>query len=290
MKLSVVIPARNEQESVGDTLTSIVSVLLREEIDYEIIVVDDGSTDRTAAVVTRFAEGNQRVSCVRSPYPNGFGFAVRTGLERYTGDAVAIMMADGSDSPEDLLSYYRLLRAGYDCAFGSRFIIGGGTHDYPLFKLVVNRLVNLGIRLAFGHGYNDTTNAFKAYRRHVIDNVQPLISRHFNLTVEIPLKAIVRGHSYAITPISWTNRTTGTSKLHLQEMGSRYLFIVLYVFFERHLSRGDYRRSDGQYLNDSSRGRLYSLIAHVHNEPGVPVAKAAMIGDLPSTPRGSSVQ
>jgi dolichol-phosphate mannosyltransferase len=288
MKLSVVIPARNEQESVGDTLTSIVGVLAREEIDYEIVVVDDGSTDRTATAVARFAGGDRRVSCMRSPYPNGFGFAVRAGLERYTGDAVAIMMADGSDSPEDLLSYYRLLRAGYDCAFGSRFIAGGGTHDYPLFKLVVNRLVNLGIRLAFGHGYNDTTNAFKAYRRHVIDNVQPLISRHFNLTVEIPLKAIVRGHTYAITPISWTNRTAGTSKLRLQEMGSRYLFIVLYVFFERHLSRGDYRRSDAQNLDDGSRGRLYSLIAHVHNEPGVSTAKTAMAVDPPSISRGTS--
>ena len=170
-------------------------------------MVDDGSSDRTAAVVAETANDNPRVRCVSSPYRNGFGFAVRAGLEQYAGDAVAIMMADGSDSPEDLVSYYRLLTAGYDCVFGSRFIAGGSTHGYPIFKLVMNRVVNLGIRLAFGHGYNDTTNAFKAYRREVIDNVQPLISHHFNLTVEIPLKAIVRGHSYAIAPISWTNRT-----------------------------------------------------------------------------------
>jgi dolichol-phosphate mannosyltransferase len=244
MKLSVVIPARNEEESIEGTVAGIVDVLAREGIDYEILVIDDDSCDRTAAAVARLAESDRRVRCIRSPYPNGFGFAVRAGLERYTGELVAITMADGSDSPEDLLSYYRLLTAGYDCAFGSRFVPGGRTHGYPPFKFVVNRIVNLGIRLAFGHGYNDTTNAFKAYRREVIDNVQPLISSHFNLTVEIPLKAIVRGHSYAITPISWTDRRAGASKLHLQEMGSRYLFIVLYVFFERHLSRGDYRRTD----------------------------------------------
>jgi dolichol-phosphate mannosyltransferase len=140
------------------------------------------------------------------------------------------------------VAYYRLLAAGYDCAFGSRFIPGSEVYDYPKVKLYINRFVNFGIRLLFGHGYNDTTNAFKAYRREVIENVQPLLSAHFNLTVEIPLKAIVRGHSYAITPISWRNRTTGTSKLRLQEQGSRYLFIVSYVFLEHHLSRGDYRR------------------------------------------------
>lgn len=243
VKLSVVIPAHNEEGSIASTVGAIVQALTREEIDYEVLVVDDASTDQTAAEVARLTDGDRRVRCVASPYRNGFGFGVRAGLECYTGDAVAIMMADGSDSPEDLISYYRLLQAGYDCAFGSRFMPGGHVHDYPLFKLVVNRMVNLAIRLVFGHGYNDTTNAFKAYHREVIDNVQPLISQHFNLTVEIPLKAIVRGHSYAITPISWTNRIAGASKLRLQEMGSRYLFIILYVFFEHHLSRGDYRRS-----------------------------------------------
>ncbi len=95
--------------------------------------------------------------------------------------------------------------------------------------------------MLFGHGYNDTTNAFKAYRRSVIDTVQPLLSNHFNLTVELPLKAVVRGHTFAVVPISWTNRSAGESKLALNEMGSRYLFIVLYAFLEKHLSRGDYR-------------------------------------------------
>jgi dolichol-phosphate mannosyltransferase len=278
MKLSVVIPARNEEGSIGGTVNSIVDILAREEIDYEILVVDDGSSDRTAMVVADLAESDEHVRCVKSGDRNGFGFAVRTGLECYTGDAVAIMMADGSDSPEDLLAYYRLLMAGYDCAFGSRFMPGGGTHGYPPFKLVVNRIVNLGIRLAFGHRYNDTTNAFKAYRREVIESVQPLISRHFNLTVEIPLKAVVRGHSYAIIPISWTDRKTGVSKLRLQEMGSRYLFIVLYVFFEHHLSRGDYMRADRQLPAGRAGWRVGSPAARAHKELQGPVGSDGVAG------------
>jgi dolichol-phosphate mannosyltransferase len=155
---------------------------------------------------------------------------------------VVIVMADGSDDPRDGVLYYRVLEAGYDCAFGSRFMPGAVVRGYPPVKRAINRLVNTGMRVVFRHGYNDTTNAFKAYRREVIDQLQPLISPHFNLTVEMPLKAVTRGFSYAIVPTSWTNRAAGESKLQLQEMGSRYLFIVLYVFLEAHLTRGDYRR------------------------------------------------
>ena len=256
MRLSVVIPAHDEEGAIAETVTEIVAALEREGVDYEVIVVDDGSTDATATRVARLAEVNPHVRCLTSPYRNGFGFAVRAGLDVFEGDAVAIMMADGSDHPGDLVNYHRLLQAGYDCAFGSRFMRGAEVDGYPTLKLMLNRVVNLGIRLLFGHGYNDTTNAFKAYRREVIENVQPLLSHHFNLTVEIPLKAVVRGHSYGIVPISWTNRSAGRSKLALNEMGSRYLYIVLMVFLEHVLARGDYRRPNYRDPRPGFRGAL----------------------------------
>ena len=242
MKLSVVIPAHNEEGSVGTTLRALSEELGKAGIEHELLVVDDSSRDGTAAVVARMAEEYPAVRYVRSHYPNGYGFAVRAGLDVFEGDAVAIVMADGSDSPADVVRYQRVLEAGYDCAFGSRFLPESQVHDYPRLKLVLNRVVNWWIRQIFRHGYNDTTNAFKAYRREVIDTVQPLLSNHFNLTVELPLKAFVRGHSFGVIPISWSNRMEGESKLGLREMGSRYLFIVLYVFLERHLTRGDYVR------------------------------------------------
>lgn len=240
MKLSVVIPAHNERDSIGETLEQLSSELREHEIPHEILVIDDSSSDGTGDVVLALAAERPEIRCMRSPRPPGFGQAVRAGLDEFTGDAVAIMMADLSDSPRDLVSYYRVLQEGFDCAFGSRFMRGSTVRDYPKAKLVLNRLVNLGIRLLFRHGYNDTTNAFKAYRREVIESIQPLLSNHFNLTVEMPLKGVVRGHSYAVVPVSWRNRAHGVSKLKLQEMGSRYLFIILYVFLEHHLSRGDY--------------------------------------------------
>lgn len=244
MKLSVIIPAHNEVESIAETVTAVAAELTREGIVHEILVIDDASGDGTADAVGLIAASNPNVHCVRSRNPPGFGHAVRAGLQLCQGDAVAIMMADLSDSPRDLVRYYRVLEAGYDCAFGTRFGSGGSTRDYPVIKLILNRIVNAGIRLLFRHGYNDTTNAFKAYRRHVIEQLEPLLSNHFNLTVELPLKAVVRGFSYAVVPITWTNRRHGQSKLSLQEMGSRYLFIIFYVWLEHHLSRGDYRRRD----------------------------------------------
>lgn len=244
MKVSVVIPAYNEAEVIAPTVGAVAAALESAGRDYEIVVVDDASTDGTAAIIEKLAGQNPRIRLYRSHYTNGFGFAVRAGLEVFEGDAVAIVMGDSSDDPRDLLCYFDLLEDGYDCAFGSRFMPGGKTRDYPRFKLVVNRVVNWGIKLLFRHGYDDTTNAFKAYRREVIENVQPLLSHHFNLTVELPLKAVVRGHSYGVVPISWTNRAAGVSKLGLQEMGSRYLYITLLVWLEHHLARGDYRRAD----------------------------------------------
>jgi len=242
VKLSVIIPARDESGCVSDTVSSVLSALRREGISREILVVDDGSTDETAELVEELARREPDVRLVRNRGRHGYGMAVRMGIEHSTGDAVAVFMADASDDPADLVRYYRKLEEGYECVFGSRFLHGSQLIDYPHHKLLLNRCANLFIKFLFALRLNDITNAFKCYRREVIEAMQPLISPHFNLTVEMPLKAIIRGYSYAVIPISWTNRKSGISKLKLKEMGSRYLFIVLYLWLEKSLSRGDYHR------------------------------------------------
>lgn len=243
MKLSIVIPAHNEEGSISDTVESLIRTLSAEEIDHEILVVNDSSTDGTEEVLRGFQEIHPTFRYVNGEPPNGFGFAIREGLNHFTGDAVSVVMGDGSDSPRDVVRCFRKLQEGYECVFGSRFVKGGKVIDYPRHKLLLNRLANLFVKTLFSLKYNDTTNAFKCYRREVIEGAQPLISQHFNLTVELPLKAIIRGYSFAVVPISWTNRKTGISKLKIREMGSRYLFIVLYLFLEKYLSQGDYRRA-----------------------------------------------
>lgn len=239
---SVVIPARDEEESLPGTIEEIHRAFAAEQIPHEIVVVDDGSRDGTWAVLQQLRARVPTLVPIQNPGPNGFGRAIICGLDHVQGDAVVIMMADASDSPADAVKYWRLLNEGYECVFGSRFTKGGKVIDYPRLKLFVNRLANLFIKILFAIPLNDTTNAFKAYRRVAIDGCRPFLAAHFNLTIEIPLKAIVRGYTWTVTPIRWENRKYGTAKLKIKEMGSRYFFICMYVWLEKYLSRGDYRK------------------------------------------------
>ena len=242
--LSLVIPAHNEEGNIEATVRNFTSALRKASIKYEVLIVNDNSTDGTERCLAMLSAEDPGVRYLNNPPPNGFGFAVRRGLAEFRGDAVAIVMADASDSPDDLVRFYRELQRGYDCVFGSRFIRGGKVLDYPRLKLVLNRLANLLIQILFVLNYNDVTNAFKLYRRTTIAGIQPLLAHQFNLTVELPLKSIIRGYRYTILPNSWTNRKEGVSKLRIKEMGSRYLFVILYCWLEMILSRGDYKNSE----------------------------------------------
>ena len=272
--LSVIIPARDEEGCIASTVEHLHLELDLRGVPHEIIVVDDGSRDSTWKILQEEAARlnsrpsspnsglrspnshpqntrhslpgtlNQILRPLQNPGPHGFGRAITLGLDAMTGDAAVIFMADESDDCRDVVRYWEKLNEGYDCVFGSRFMKGGGTIDYPPIKLLMNRLANAFVRFLFRHGLNDTTNAFKAYRKEVIDGIRPILSPHFNITVELPLKAIVRGYNFAVIPITWRNRRHGVAKLKIKEMGSRYLFIVLYVWLEKYFSRGDYKKTD----------------------------------------------
>lgn len=243
MKLSVVIPAYNEEGSIEETIRTLYTKLEEEKINHEIIVVNDNSKDNTLNLLSKIKESIPTLVVFTNEGPNGFGYAIRYGLDNFQGDCVAIVMADLSDDPNDLVRFYRRLLIGdIDCVFGSRFIKGGKVVDYPLTKLIINRLANLIIQIVIGTRYNDSTNAFKLYKRNVISGISPLLAPHFNLTIELSLKSIVRGYTFDVLPNSWHNRKMGVSKLKIKEMGSRYFFILMYCFIEKYFSRGDYKK------------------------------------------------
>jgi dolichol-phosphate mannosyltransferase len=240
--LSVVIPARDEEACIASTIEHLHLELRLHKVPHEIVVVDDASSDHTWEILEELQSRISNLRPLRNPGPNGFGRAIVRGLDHMKGDAVVIMMADESDDVRDVVRYWRTLNEGYDCVFGSRFVKGGGVIDYPRFKLLLNRAANGFLQMLFAIKYNDVTNAFKAYRATTVEGCRPLIAPHFNFTIELPLKAIVRGYQWTTLPITWRNRRTGEPKLMMKEMGSRYLFICLYIWLEKYLSRGDYKR------------------------------------------------
>jgi len=239
--LSVVIPARDEEGCIAATVEHLHVELRLKSIPHEIVVVDDGSTDATWAVLRELSTRILECKPVQNLGAHGFGRAITLGFNHVSGDAVVVMMADESDDSRDVIRYWETLSEGYDAVFGSRFVRGGRVIDYPRLKLMVNRIANLFLRVLFQIPVNDFTNAFKAYRRTVIEGCRPFLSPHYNLTLELPLKTIVRGYSWTVIPVSWRNRRSGESKLKIKEMGSRYLFIALYCWLEKYFSRGDYQ-------------------------------------------------
>jgi dolichol-phosphate mannosyltransferase len=244
MKLSIVIPTYNEEGNISETVTVLYNVMEKEKIDHEIVVVNDNSKDNTAQILKELRYSIPSLSFYTNQGPNGFGYAVRLGLEHFTGDCVAIMMADLSDDPADLVKFYFTMRAqNCDCVFGNRWIRGAKVYDYPQPKKFLNRLANNMISWSLGLKYNDLTNAFKLYKKETIQGLKPFLAPHFNLTLELPLKAIVRKYSYVCVPNSWRNRKSGESKLRIREMGSRYFFIYLYCVIEKFFSKGDFRKN-----------------------------------------------
>lgn len=246
-QLSIVIPAHNEEQNIVPCLEGLLRLLVEQQrIDLEIIVVADGCQDGTEDAVLRLQEKWPQVRLVRHNPPCGFGRALRCGLNFIRGEVVIIYMADLSDSPEDALAYYRTIQEGYDCVYGSRFVPGGGVSNYPRVKLIVNRIVNTVVRILFWTRFNDLTNAFKAYRRQVVESCGPYRSSHFNITLEMSLSALISGYRIRQIPIQWEGRTWGSTSLRMTEMGRRYLCTLMMLLFQRVLISDDIHAERGQ--------------------------------------------
>ena len=236
---SVVMPAYNEEAVVERTIRELSAELDALGVEYEIICVNDNSTDGTLLVLERLAGEFPRLHPISNPGPNGYGYAIRRGLEHYRGDAVVIVTADGSDAPADVVAYVTALQEGFECAFGSRFAKGAKVTRYPPFKLVVNRLANTLVRFILRSRYDDYTNGFKGYRRQVIDAMQPIVSGQFNITVELAVKAVLGGYRYKVVPTHWTQRDAGASSFRLFKLIGPYFASLSYCLALNALRRGD---------------------------------------------------
>ena len=233
MSLSIIIPCRNEEENIGITIDDIANYIKEKVQDFEINLINDFSTDGTLAKLKSISEEKAFVKV----YDNsniGLGGAINMGIEKSTKEYCVIVMADLSDSPKDILRYYEEIKnKNLDAVLGSRFTNVSRVHDYPKKKLILNRIFNFIVKILFWQNYNDFTNAFKIYKTSTLREIRPIVSENFNIFLELPLKIIVRNYNYTTIPIDWKNRKKGEAKFKVKELGSKYLFTLLYCFFEK---------------------------------------------------------
>jgi dolichol-phosphate mannosyltransferase len=237
-RISVVMPAYNEAGVIEGTLRALIATLARQSFEWEILVVNDASRDRTEEILLDLEQDEPRLRHVNNQGRHGYGHAVRCGLAHFSGDAVIVAMADGSDAPDDLVQYAVKLRQGYQCAFGMRFGPSSDVRGYPVVKRIANRIGNRLIAWLVGHDYTDFTNGFKGFHRRVVEELmQPLVSGEFNLTIEMSLKAVLGGATYAVVPNSWVQRAAGYSKFRLLSLGGLYLMTIAYCLIDARLKR-----------------------------------------------------
>ena len=238
--LTILIPVRDEEENV-----KIISNKIESEIsnpNYELLFVNDYSQDNTVSVIEELQLKNNKIRYVNNQ-KKGLGGAITLGIDSSKGKYLCIMMSDSSDTVQDLNKYYETITSDdLDAVFGSRFIKGGKTIDYPIIKLILNRIGNLLAKFLMWSDLNDFTNGFKIYKKTSLTGLYPLISESFNIFFELPLKTISRGYKYKIIPISYYNRTVGEAKFKINELGSKYLFTLLYCFLEKVLLRKKIKR------------------------------------------------
>ena len=237
--LNIIVPLKNEENAIDNLIEKLKPILQKINKEITISLVDDHSSDQTWDILKKYEKKFEFIKAYKNEKATGFGNALKIGIEKNQHDALVIFMGDCSDDPSDIVEYVKYLDEGYDCVFGSRFMKGSKLYDYPFLKLVFNRLANNFIRILFFIKYNDTTNAFKAYKKEVLESCNPIISKHFNINAELSLKSIIRGFKYKVVPVSWTNRKVGMSKFHIKEMRNRYFFTILYIFLEKILLKED---------------------------------------------------
>ena len=230
--LSIIIPVRNESDSLYSIMEHYSKNL--SNLDYEVLIINDFSKDDTLEKARNlFKNKNFKVLDNKK---KGLGGAINLGIKESSGSNVAIMMADQSDDINDLIKYNSLINTeNCDAILGSRFLKESKVLNYPIQKLVLNRIFNYFVGMIFWNKYNDYTNAFKIYKKRTLEEISPLISESFNIFLEIPLKIISRKYKYKIIPINWTGRTKGVSKFKIRELRSKYLFTLIYCFMEKNL-------------------------------------------------------
>ena len=210
------LPAYNEQGNLTPLITALAALDGGAVFDLGIIVVNDGSTDRTADELAELQTQCTALQVVRHPENRGLARALKTGTAAACEagyDAAVFMDSDLSHRPDDLPQLVGALAAGADLALGSRFVVGGGMEGVPLWRVLISRAGNTFGKLVLGLPVRDLTTGYRAVRRQVLEQVV-LGEDGFTIQLESVVKAYAAGFRVVEVPIVLGTRRHGTSHMN----------------------------------------------------------------------------
>ncbi|MGQ9631409.1 MAG: glycosyltransferase [bacterium] len=230
MKLSVVIPAHNEEEIIEKTLIDLESKL---DIEHDVIVVNDHSTDNTCSVVEKLMKSYPNIRLVHNQREGGFVNALKAGFENVESGVIVPVMADLCDDPLTIkVMYKKIIDDGYDVVCGSRYMKGGNKIGGPFLQTFFSRFVGWTIYWLTGIPTHDVSNAFKMYKKEVLDNIE-IEEAGFAVSMEIAIKAYYKGYKIIEVPTTWRDRTAGASKFRIFRVAKNYIKWYLWAIFYR---------------------------------------------------------
>lgn len=221
--ISVIIPAFNEENTIRFVLHGVHKVLQKIGVAYEVIVVNDGSTDKTAV-----AAKEHNVVLIDNPENSGKGSALRAGFSRAKGRFLVTMDADGSHQPSDIPYLVSPIMNGddADAVTGSRFVDNLGRNSTTKLHLIGNRIINLVILLLTGRRISDSQCGFRAFRREVLKNIA-LTSTGYDVESEMTIKMLRSGLRIRETPIRCRERKSGSTRINSFSDGFGILKAIL---------------------------------------------------------------
>lgn len=234
MKISIVIPVHNEEEIISETIKNIENKL---NLDYEIIIVNDHSTDDTSVIVKNLMRQYSNLMLVENDTGRGFADALRKGFSISNSDLIIPVMADLCDDPQTIAVMHDKVLDGFDVVCGSRYMKKGGKIGGPKLQSFFSRFVGLSLKHIIRIPTSDVSNSFKCYRRNVLEGIQTQ-SEGFELSMEITVKAYFAGYKITEVPTVWQGRYIGKSKFYLLRVAPSYIKLYLWAILKKNFKNG----------------------------------------------------
>jgi len=230
MKISIIVPAHNEEDNIVNLVRRVEDEL--PDLDYELVIVDDHSTDNTRKLIEELSSKYGNIRLVENKLSGSFANAIRAGFNNINTEVAIPVMADLCDDLGTIRQMAKKIAEGYDIVCGCRYTKGGSRIGGSCLKAFFSSFVGCSLYFLLGLPTHDIANAFKMYRKKVLDSVD-IKAKSFEISMEIPLKAYYLGFKITEVPTVWRERTKGKSSFKMFKLFPNYFGLYAWAIFKR---------------------------------------------------------